>query len=362
VPGFDTISDQQQPIGLLKTFIAKGNIPHALLFSGIEGVGKRTAALLLAMARLCQGKDENRSRPQLAAASEKARDHQREKPFEVPCTRCRACRRIASGTHPDVLEVQPSGAFIRIGQIRSLCETLALKPFEGGPRVVLIVNAQAMNAEAGNALLKVLEEPPDQTTLVLTALQTTDLLPTIVSRCQQVRFNPVSRESIARVLMEQDHLAPEAAGIVAALAQGSVGRAKKMAATDWLDKRRWLLAALGLAPGAGMVPPSPRQGLAVAEKLAQDKQALEDSLQVVKTWLRDVLVCTHAPHLVIHQDQRDLIAAAAGRLSAGRVLDQIQAVSAAQRAISANANVRLTLDVMALRLTGHYPPSMVAET
>ena len=229
-----------------------------------------------------------------------------------------------------------------------------MKPFEEGLRVVLISDAQAMNAEASNALLKVLEEPPERTILVLTARQTSDLLPTIVSRCQQVRFNPVSTESITGLLMAQDHVTPQAAAIVAALAHGSVGKARKMVKTDWIGKRRWLLSALGFEPWGDAARPSLRQGMAFAQKLAQDKETLEDSLEVIKTWLRDVLVFTHAPRRVINQDILEQIGAAAGRMPADLVINQIGAIQMAQRAIAANANLRLTLEVMAMRLTGQH--------
>jgi DNA polymerase-3 subunit delta' len=353
VSGFDTISDQQQPIRLLKAFLRKGTIPHALLFSGIEGVGKRTVALYFAMACLCRQDDENPRRPQSQNAHEKAGEDRLYTRLNDPCTRCRTCRRIESGNHPDVIHIQPSGAFIRIGQIRSLCETLSLKPLEDGLRVVIISNAQTMNAEAGNALLKVLEEPPERTILVLTALQTSDLLPTVVSRCQQVRFNPVTAASIARLLIEKEKVPPQSAGIIAALAHGSVAKAKKMAKTDWVAKRGWLLSALGL-DHCGNAAPSPRSGMAFAEKLASDKQALEDSLEVIKTYLRDVLVFAHAPHMVINQDMQAQIKAAASRIPASLVLDRFRSITAAERAVYANANLRLTLEVMAMRLMGQY--------
>ena len=94
--------------------------------------------------------------------------------------------------------IQPEGGVIKIAQIRNLCRILSMKPFEGETRVAILIDAHLMNPSAGNALLKILEEPPEQTLLILTARQTSDLLPTIVSRCQHIRFNPVSRDSSFR--------------------------------------------------------------------------------------------------------------------------------------------------------------------
>ena len=91
-----------------------------------------------------------------------------------PCGCCKSCRKIQTGNHPDIIQVKPFGPLIRIGQIRDLCRILAMKPYEARYRVVIISHAQAMNPAAGNALLKVLEEPPDRTILILTAMQATD--------------------------------------------------------------------------------------------------------------------------------------------------------------------------------------------
>ena len=170
MPGFDSIIDQERPIRILLSLLFHGTIPHALLFTGIEGVGKKTAAVALAMACNCR------------------------RPVAVePCGECAACRKIAAGAHPDILRVSPAGAMIKIDQIRELCQVLTMKPYEARVRVVIIADAHTLNPAAGNALLKMLEEPPARTVLILTAPQTGDLLPTIVSRCQHIRFKPIAR-------------------------------------------------------------------------------------------------------------------------------------------------------------------------
>ncbi len=186
----------------LSTILQKGNIPHALLFSGIEGVGKQTAAMMFAMVCNCQQLpvDSDQSGPGnwLMAADN--------------CT-CKSCKKIESGNHPDIHMVEPSGSFIRIDQIRSLCHALAMKPYEARMRVVIISNAQAMNPEASNALLKALEEPPDRTILIITAIQLSDILPTIVSRCQHIRFSPIPQKKLEAFLIEKQGVGPDDATI-----------------------------------------------------------------------------------------------------------------------------------------------------
>jgi len=341
VAGFESIQNQQQPIRLLNKILQRGNIPHALLFTGIEGIGKRLTAKMFAMALHCR-KRHGTFHDEVTPAG----------PF--PCGDCRSCRRIGSGQHPDVLFIEPEGAWIRIGQIRSLCETLALKPFEDGMRVVIIANAQQLNAEAGNALLKVLEEPPQRTILILTALQGSDLLPTIVSRCQQFRFNPLSADTITRLMVTEQGLAPHVAESVAALADGSLTRAQRMAAGQWLQRRKWLITAGGLNATTrdeitiGTV-------LAFAECLAAQREWVDDSLEIMKSWLRDLVVVKHAPDKVIHQDLRDHLATASQGMDTDVLLAKIRIIQSTQRDIQANANLRLALEVMAIQLAEMVP-------
>ncbi|MBW2248732.1 MAG: hypothetical protein JRF62_16445, partial [Deltaproteobacteria bacterium] len=161
---------QEQPIRLLTTLLQNGTIPHALLFIGIEGVGKRTAAMALAMACNCKAIKPEHFSERMKIRSDGNIPSDQIKTIS-PCGRCNSCRKIESGNHPDIIVLNPSGPFIRIGQIRELCGTLAMKPYEARLRVVIISDAQTMNLSAGNALLKLLEEPPDRTILILTALQ-----------------------------------------------------------------------------------------------------------------------------------------------------------------------------------------------
>ena len=166
MPGFESITDQTRPARILAAFLKKGTIPHALLFTGIEGVGKQTAARMFAMA--CNCLEDGRGQPQVNSGKKGLPDNYK---ISEPCGLCRSCRKILSNSHPDVIQIKPSGYNIRISQIRDLCGILSLKPYEAKVRVVIISAAQTMNMAAGNALLKILEEPPDRTILILTATE-----------------------------------------------------------------------------------------------------------------------------------------------------------------------------------------------
>ena len=335
MPGFGSIIDQEQPIQILTTFIKKGTIPHALLFTGIEGVGKLAAAMTFAMACNCITQMQNEKKAQNKS---------------VPCDQCRSCKKINSGNHPDIIHIKPSGHFIKIAQIRSLCQTLAMKPYEARLRVVIISDAQAMNPEAGNALLKVLEEPPDHTILILITMQRSDLLPTIVSRCRHIRFSPISQKILEALLVQEKGVDPDEAIIIAAMANGSFTKAVSMSQTNWINKRNWLIKAIGLDQPESLSSKPLALILAFAERLSKNREILFDSLEIIKSWLRDLVICKYYPEKIINKDLADKIQYASQKVTVKSLLLQTEAIQSAQKNIQSNANLRLTLDVMAIRL------------
>jgi DNA polymerase III subunit delta' len=325
--GFESILGQERPIRLLTTLLQNGTIPHALLFIGIEGVGKQTAAMAMAMACNCMAI----------------------KPKHNPCGGCKSCRKIESDNHPDIILLKPSGPFIRIGQIRDLCGTLAMKPYEARLRVVIISDAQAMNPSAGNALLKVLEEPPDRTILILTALQTSDLLPTIVSRCQHIRFNPVSQKNLESLLIQRHGANPDQAKTIAIMANGSVSKAVSMIDSinrvNWVNRRIWLINEVESLPVSSM-----GSRMAFAEKLSKSKEILAESLEVIKFWFRDLVVCKYDPEKIINRDLNDKILRVSKNVNVISLISKIDDIESAQKNIQANTNLRLTLEVLIMRL------------
>jgi DNA polymerase-3 subunit delta' len=216
--------------------------------------------------------------------------------------------------------------------------------------VVIIYDAHTLNPSAGNALLKMLEEPPERTFLILIAPQATDLLPTIVSRCQLIRFNPIRRRSI-RDKLQAEGLAEDQARIMAILANGSLKRALEMLRSGWIQRRSVLLAAGGLDDAADAFARTSRQALAVAEALANDKNNLDDALTTVSYWLRDLMVFKFDSTRIVNKDLIDKIEKVAQNVPTASLLDGIETVRQAQRKIAANANLRLTLEVMMLQLT-----------
>lgn len=220
----------------LRRGMTLGRFPHAFLFVGPEGVGKKTFARTLAQALLCERADET------------ALD---------PCGACPSCLQVMAGTHPDVLEVQrPEDKHeLPIRVIRELCLDLGLTPMRGHRRVAIVDDADDLNDEAANAFLKTLEEPPPGSVLILIGTSAELQLDTIVSRCRVVRFDPLPADELAAVLVEQGVAADAgAAGHLAGLAEGSVSRARGLADPELERFRRDLIDTL--ADARGFDPPA----------------------------------------------------------------------------------------------------------
>ncbi len=330
MPGFESIIDQKRPIRILTTCLRDGNIPHALLFTGISGIGKRTTARLFSEACNCEALTSGVSRKRLDG---------------ILCCRCRSCRKIKSGNHPDIIHIKPSGNIIKIAQIRDLLHTLSMKPYEAKMRVVTISEAQNLNLEAANALLKVLEEPPEQTIIILTALNTANLLPTIVSRCQEIRFGPISRKNLMKLLHDERGTETEAARIIAAMANGSISKALAMSDDQWINQRNWLIHELETLGSRSI-----RGVMAFAEKLSSKKDKLPDALEVILTWLRDLWMVRMDPEKIVNLDRIDGIQSNSGRVPSSSLLSKITAVQRAQKELQTHTNLRLMLENLMLQL------------
>ncbi len=337
VSGFEPIVGQTFPIGILQRFLRRAAVPHAMLFTGIEGIGKRTTARLMAMALNCR-------------EGTKSVDEGPTGAFDQPCRRCPLCRQIEAGKHPDIIEIAPRKGILRIDQVRELLASLAMKPFSATHRVVIIDDAHQLNPEAGNALLKVLEEPPQGTILVLTAPQRSGLLATIVSRCRHIPFNPLATEDMAGLLAETQGLDPVLSKTLAKAAGGSYTKALQLAAGKWHQRRDWLIRASGLDRIDPHRPLASTLALAFSAELAKNKAQIDDDLEILKSWVRDLSVWPFKATHIVNADRKEMLALVRAQLSDRHLTVIWEALEKAQKDIAGNANLRLTLDNMALRM------------
>jgi DNA polymerase III subunit delta' len=340
VPGFKSIIGQESPIRFLTILLQKGIIPNALLFTGPKGVGKKMAALSFAMAANCAGM----KKPKRKSSNQTPIDGTF--PIE-PCGLCKNCRKFDSGSYPDFIRIDPEGQVTKILQIRELRRILSLKPFEARLRVVLISKAHTLNQEASNALLKVLEEPPYRTILILISLQVSDLLPTIVSRCQHIRFNPIQVNLLATALTKEPGMDKKETELLAAMANGSFSRALSLKDSDWMYRRNWIIKETeNVDTGSVTIL------LALAEKIAKikDKESIYDLLEIIEIWYRDLLITKYCRDKIINKDLMENIQTVSQKYHQNALLKRISAVQQAIKEIDANVNTRLVLETLFLNL------------
>jgi DNA polymerase-3 subunit delta' len=314
-------------VRFLRRGVTSGSVSHAYLFTGPSGVGKTTLARALATVLLCQGESEK----------------------EPPCGACRACRLVASGNHPDlhIIQSERVGARLKIEQIRDLQRQLALTPVEAHWRVTILRRFEEATTSAANALLKTLEEPPSYVLIAVLASDADRLLPTIVSRCQQVPLRPLRTAVVQKALVERWNAGAEQAKLLAHLSGGRLGWAvRTLNDRAALQRRVQRLDDLDRLLGA-----SSAQRFRYAEKLARDPTATQETLDLWIGWWRDVLLLaaeTDAP--LTNVDRRSTLRDQAHRFEVEGSAAVLEALRSAADRLRRNANPRLTLEVLMLDL------------
>lgn len=316
---FSHVQDQEVAVQLLQRILRRGRIPNAMLFWGPGGVGKSLAAHEMAKAVNCKERRDD------------------------ACDQCLQCRKVDHGNHPDVRVVVPTGTsrYIKTAKISEINEICSLRPYESEWRTVIFQDADRMNTTAQNHFLKMLEEPPGRTLFILLSEYPRELLPTIRSRCQGVRFRSLRPETVSALLKRERDLSSEKAASLAALSQGRMDRALELVDSDKRDVALHVVAKL--REGADPVELSEQfaKKLATQRKEieaaidaelninsdetvgAEDKQALKDLrlahttaavrrgildyLYLLETWYRDEMIyaATHEESKILNQDHLD---------------------------------------------------------
>ena len=279
---------QERAVSFLMQLLQGGRIPHSLLLYGPEGIGKAAAALEFARALHCEREEQG------------------------ACGNCPDCRKTAALNHPGLLLLFPflsstkeaerreilqevmvrpydyplpqETRNISIKQVRDLQKQFAYGTHEGRRRTAVILHADRMRPEAANALLKTLEEPPARSLLILTAPSLESLLPTIVSRCQLLKFHRLSTQTVAKTLMDGDGIDADRTWSIAHACGGNLRRAREMAAAEAED-----VLDLAYRFWEALVWEEEPKTLAALEHLATDRQRAFRVLRGAGVWLRDVL-------------------------------------------------------------------------
>jgi DNA polymerase-3 subunit delta' len=312
-------------VTFLRASLAAHRIAHAYLLSGPAQVGKRTLARLLAAGVVC---------PAVTAHS-------------GPCGKCRTCRLVFKDSHPDVRTVSPEAGKrgVSIEQVRLVEHDAELRPYQGERKVFILRAADTMPEPAANALLKTLEEPPDDTVLVLTATDVSQVLATIASRCREVALRPVPAEEIAAALLARG-AEPDQARLLSSLAGGRPGWAfDALADPSRLETRGRQVEQL-----EGLLA-QPRIGRLPAASAFGDAAGAKAALDVWLGWWRDALLVQQGcADLVSNVDRLEPLRRLGAAQPAERVWRAMARVQETRQHLDANANVRLAMEALLLDL------------
>lgn len=330
---------------VLRRMLEKGRVPGALLFAGEEGIGKRLFALELAKAMNCRTP----------------------KGFEA-CDRCASCERIARSVFPpyasedenkkriiwsehiDVALVRPFNRLIRIAPMRELEREANFRPIEGRARLFIIEDADRLNDESSNALLKTLEEPPQTTHLVLLTARPAALLPTIRSRCQMIRFSPLNVEAMEKYLVDERRMPKREANLLAHVARGSLGRALSMDLAAFRAQRDAMLEVLS---SLALTEDRARL-LRIAEEMndAKRKEEYEPRLDVLEMLVHDVWALRLGAPLerIVNRDVEAQLAKISERVDASRAARWIQQIETLRGQLSVNVNRKVATDALFLSM------------
>jgi len=226
---FSGIAGHKKQIEFLKSLFFSGRMPSGLLFYGQKNIGKKFTASAFAASVLCSDyrsfSGEGGGRSSLNF-----------------CGKCPSCLSFLNGSSPCFLLIEPSGSAVKIESIHKIDSFLGLTPAYPGYRFIIIDEASSMNASAANALLKMLEEPPEKTVFILTASDTGKLLPTVVSRCLLLSFSPIPDQVLSEVFKSEfPALSNETLKFYSKLSRGSYSAFRGLVEGKYLEKRDFLI-------------------------------------------------------------------------------------------------------------------------
>ena len=339
---FNQLVGNQGVKKLLKRMLESGRVPGALLFMGEEGVGKKLFAVELAKALNCRS-------PRGVEA----------------CDECSACRRIANFNYPqsdksedwdqlirtdhaDVALVMAPKRVLKVDQMRSIEREANYRPFEGKARVFLVDDADKLNDSSANALLKTLEEPPRTSHVILITSRPAMLLPTIRSRCQVIRFSPLSVEEIEQYLSADKTSKASEVRLRARLAGGSIGRALRSDLEGYESQRAVMLRVLDALAITG----DRYQLLNVSEELnsAKYKDDYEAMLDILEGLIRDAWRLALGAKEIVNEDLRAQLAKISEKIDSRNAARWIAETELLREQLTVNINRKVATDALFLSM------------
>ncbi|MGA1867118.1 MAG: DNA polymerase III subunit delta' [bacterium] len=301
----------------IKDLISSGRIPHAQLYTGPEGIGKKLVAASLAKTLNCG------------------------KIHADYCNLCPSCVKINKGIHPDITLIRPEKTpSIKINQLREWQQRLNYKPYMGHWKVTIIDEAEKMTIEASNSILKVLEEPPANTLIILITTEASNLLPTIVSRCQLFKFHPLPQEKIIQFLIERKKYSKDQSQLIWYLSNGCLSVALTLNIDEIVElRKKWVLFFHQIEESQ---PPS------LENMQAQD---LGEALRIMLQWLRDVRLLQKGidETMISNLDILDDLKKQAAQCPSILIENRINLILNALYALDKSTNVKVIIQTLSMQ-------------
>lgn len=326
MPGFQDIPGQDHIKDHMRKAIENNKVSHAYILSGEAGTGRKSLADAFALTILCEQEGSN------------------------PCMSCHSCKQVLSGNHPDLIDVtheKPSS--IGVDDIREqINDTIMIRPYSGNYKIYIVDEAEKMTVQAQNALLKTIEEPPSYAVIILITTNPDAFLPTILSRCVQLKIKPL-RDSMIRDYLTDNLSVPEIrADVYAAFARGNLGRAKKIAESEdfqhLYDELLYMMKHIRNMDISML--------LHYIKKLKDEDADLFECLDFMQIWYRDVLMfkVTKDANLLIFKDEYSTINEISQKTGYDGFESILEAIDKAKVRLEANVNMELALELMFLTM------------
>lgn len=320
--------EEIQPVALkmIKNSLQKKRLAHAYLFEGMRGTGKRETGMLLAKSLFCLSPADG---------------------FR-PCESCTNCRRINHGNHPDIHIVEPDGMSIKKQQIQELQEEFAKTGVESRQKLYMIIHADRMTVNAANSLLKFLEEPFQQTFAILVTEQIQKMLPTIISRCQTLSFQPLSGHNLQRMLVEAG-VSEQKAPLLSCLTN-NLDEAITLNNDDWFAQAQKIVVKL-----FSVLKKNPLEALTALQEEwflhFKDKEQIDRGLDLLLLIFKDLLyIQIGKQNRIVFIGERSLLEQSALQISGRKLAEQMTAILEAKGKLAANMNPQLLMEQLVLRL------------
>jgi len=324
---WDEMEQVQPMVGkLLKNSIQKDRLAHAYLFEGMRGIGKKEVSLFLAKSLFCSGSTDG----------------------SIPCGECSNCKRISSGNHPDLHILEPDGLSIKKKQIQELQEEFAKTGVESKRKMYIIVHADRMTGNAANSLLKFLEEPHSETTAILLTEQAQQILPTILSRCQIIKFQPFSPTVLIKKLGEQK-VDRTKAPIIAQLTN-NLDEALELSNNDWFAQAQKIVLKL-----YEVIKKNPLEALVMLQEEwflhFKEKEQFDQGLDLLLLLYKDLLYLQLGKSSqIVYVGELARLQQSALHVSGHRIADGMAMILEAKRKLQANMNPQLLMEELVLKL------------